>query len=481
MGDPRGFLHVGRRKPAYRSAADRVLDFADVALARPEKESREQASRCMDCGTPFCHSACPVGNCIPELNDLAYAGRWRAAFDLLDAANNLPEITGRLCPAPCEYACVLGINGEALTVRENELAIVEQAFRDGLVRPRPPLSRTGRKVAVVGSGPAGLAAAAQLNRAGHLVTVFERDDRPGGILRYGIPDFKLEKAVLDRRLGLMAREGVKFLTGVNVGADFPADRLRKDFDAVCLAGGSRVPRDLPIEGRELAGIHFAMDYLAQSNRRVAGEPVPADRLIDARGGRVVVIGGGDTGADCVGTAHRQGAAAVVQIEVLPQPPACRPADQPWPRYPNLLKTSTSHEEGGERRWSVLTKKFVGREGRVEKLEGVRVEFPIDPEKRCPVMREVPGSGFAIPADLVILAVGFAHPEKAGLLAELGIELDGRGNVLTGEDRMTSVPGIFAAGDMRRGQSLIVWAVAEGRRAARAIDKYLMGSSGLPAL
>ncbi len=480
MGDPKGYLTVKRGKTAYRPPGERVGDFRDVTLSRPEEDSREQASRCMDCGTPFCHWACPVGNYIPEWNDRAWGGRWGAAWELLAASINLPEVTGRLCPALCEASCVLGINDDPVTIRENELAIVERAFADGLVTPKPPGTRTGKRVAVVGSGPAGLAAADQLNRAGHAVTVFERDPRPGGILRYGIPDFKLEKWVLDRRLAVWQAEGIEFRTDTPVGGGgYPVERLRAEFDAVCLAGGSRTPRDLAIEGRNLAGIHLAMDFLTQANRRVAGEPVPEEASILTAGKRVVVIGGGDTGADCVGTSHRQGASSVTQIEVLDQPPPCRTNASPWPRYPMLLKTSTSHEEGGERHWAVLTKRFVGDGGRVTRLDCVRVEFPVDPEKGCPVMREVPGSAFSLDADLVILAVGFTGPERSGLLADLGVELDQRGNVKTDGNRMTSLPGFFAAGDMRRGQSLIVWAIAEGRAAARAIDLHLMGSTSLP--
>ncbi|MDP3790164.1 MAG: glutamate synthase subunit beta, partial [Candidatus Omnitrophota bacterium] len=389
---------------------------------------------------------------------------------------NLPEITGRLCPAPCEYSCVLGINDDPVSIRENELAIIEYGFMRGLIKAKPPLKRTGRKVAVIGSGPAGLACAAQLNKAGHNVTAFERDDKIGGILRYGIPDFKLEKRILDRRINLLRREGIEFRTGVNVGADYPAQKLLHDFDAVCLAGGSRFPRDLKIEGRDLEGIYFAMDYLTQANRRAAGENITGNKLIDAKGKNVVVIGGGDTGADCVGIAHRQGAKCVVQIEVLPEPPGCRTEDYPWPKYPMLFKTSTSHEEGGERHWSVLTKKFTGKNGNIMKLLCAKVEFVKEAAAACPAMKEIPGSEFEIDADMAVLAVGFVSPEHNGLLSELGLEFDGRGNVKTDGRYMTSVKGVFSAGDMRRGQSLIVWAVLEGRMAARAVDIYLMGTT-----
>ncbi len=482
MGEVRGFLKVKRQLAERRLVDRRIRDFKEVSVLRPDKESEQQASRCMDCGTPFCHWACPVGNYIPEWNDFMFSGDWRQAFELLNATNNFPEITGRVCPAECEYACVLEVNDDAVTIRENELAIIERAFRKGLVRPNIPRSRTGKKIAVVGSGPAGLACGAQLNKAGYNVTVFEKDDKIGGILRYGIPDFKLEKWVIDRRLEIMKKEGIRFVTSVNIGVDYSVRKLLKEYDVICLAGGSRVPRDLKIKGRELKDIHFAMDYLVQSNKKVAGETISQKKLIDAGGKRVVVIGGGDTGSDCVGTAHRQGASCVVQIELLPKPAECRVEEYPWPMAPMILKTSSSHEEGGQRDWSVLTKRFVGKRGHVDKLECVKVEFVRSEGKNvCPVMKEVKGSAFEIKADLVILAVGFLHPEHKGLLTELGVELDEQGNVKTGSDFMTSVSGVFSMGDMRRGQSLIVWAIAEGRRAAFNIDKYLMGSSNLPVL
>jgi glutamate synthase (NADPH/NADH) small chain len=481
MGDPKGFLKFRREAGLYRPVCERVSDYREVSLPREDARSREQASRCMDCGTPFCHWGCPIGNYIPEWNDLVYRGMWERAYELLQATNNLPEVTGRICPAPCEYACVLGINDEAVTIREDELAVIESAFRKKLVRPMAPGRRTGKSVAVVGSGPSGLAAADQLNKAGHEVTVFERDDKPGGIMRYGIPDFKLQKSVLDRRIAVLRKSGIRFETGTDVGTDIGKEELLKKFDAVCLATGSRVPRDLKIEGRELSGIHFAMDYLIQSNARTAGRPVPAAGLIDAGSKKVIVIGGGDTGADCVGTAHRQGAACVVQIEVLPRPPESRPAGMPWPKYPTLLKTSTSHEEGGERRWAVLTKRFNGEDGRVRSLSCARCEMSGPDRNGPPDFREVPSSAFDIEADLVILAAGFVHPEHKGIVKDLGLELDGRGNIKTGATYMTSRKGVFSAGDARRGQSLIVWAIAEGRRAAHNIDRYLMGSSRLPEM
>jgi len=478
MGDLRGFLKIARQNNSYRQVCERVSDFKEVVKLKAKEKSQEQASRCMDCGTPFCHSGCPIGNYIPEWNDYMFHGNWKEALNLLEATNNLAEITGRVCPALCEYACVLGLNDDPVTIRDNELSIVEYGFKNGLIKPVRINKRTGKKIAIVGSGPAGLTCAAMLNRAGHNVIVFERDNAPGGILRYGIPDFKLEKVLLDRRIDIWKKEGVVFKTNTFVGKDYSAKDLLHDFDAICLTGGSRVPRDLALEGRELKGIYFAMDYLMQSNRRISGEKVNKDELIDAKGKKVLVIGGGDTGADCVGTAHRQGASCVVQIEVLNRPPECRTKSFPWPKYPLLLKTSSSHEEGGERHWAVLTKKFIGNNGLVKEISCVRLEFVPDPGKNCLTMKEIPGSDFEIEADLVIIAVGFLHPEHSELLKDLNIKFDERGNVLTGADYMTSVKKVFSAGDMRRGQSLVVWAISEGRRAAHYIDKYLMGDSSI---
>ena len=479
MGDPKGFVKIKRQKPLYRPVCDRVKDYKEVTIFRSESSSKEQASRCMDCGTPFCHWACPVGNYIPEWNDLMFHGHWEKALELLSATNNFPEFTGRLCPAPCEYACVLGINDDPITIRENELAIAEYGFKHGLIKACSPEKRTGKKIAIIGSGPAGLAAADQLNKAGHKVVVFEKADKIGGILRYGIPDFKIDKQIIERRLKILEKAGIGFKTGINVGVDYHVSKLKKDFDAVCLTGGSRDPRDLKIEGRESKGIHFAMDYLTGSNKNISSCGNLKD-YIDAKGRKVLVIGGGDTGADCVGTAHRQGAKSVVQIEVLPKPPECRPSDQPWPKYPMIFKSSSSHEEGGERHWAILTKKFIGESGSVKKILCAKVDFQKD-EKSCPVMKEIPGSEFEIEADLIILAIGFVHPERPGLLEKLGVEFDSRGNVKTDESYMSSIKGVFSAGDMRRGQSLIVWAIFEGRRAAHCIDKFLMGQSGLPML
>ena len=463
MGDIKGFLKVKRKNPEYRQPCERVKDFKDVTVPRGDTDSKEQSSRCMDCGTAFCNWGCPIGNYIPEWNDYVFKGQWDKAFELLDATNDLPEITGRICPALCEYACVLGINDDPVTIRENELAVIERAFKKGLIKPRPPLKRSGKKVAVIGSGPAGLSCAARLNRAGHKVVVYEKDDKIGGIMRYGIPDFKLEKWILDRRIDIWKREGIEFKTSTLIS------KLPKGFDAVCLAGGSRVPRDIKIKGRELKGIHFAIDYLMQSNKKVSGYRIPENELIDAKGKKVVVIGGGDTGADCVGTANRQGAKSVTQIEIMPRPTETRPNDQPWPKYPNILKTSTSHGEGCTREWSVLTKEFAGNNSQLTKMICVKVD---------PAMKEVADSGFEIEADLVILALGFLHPEP---IKGLKLELDKRGNIKTDENYMTSKKGIFSAGDMRRGQSLVVWAIYEGRRCADLMDKYLMRESRSPAI
>lgn len=479
MGDTHGFLKIKRKISSCRPVCERVKDYREVTKLRSIESSEEQGARCMDCGTPFCHWACPIGNYIPEWNDMVFHGQWEQAMEILHGTNNLPEITGRICPALCEYACVLGINDDPVTIRENELAIVENAFQNGHIKARPPKSRTGKKVAIIGSGPAGLSAADQLNRAGHTVMVFERDDKLGGILRYGIPDFKLDKSILDRRIKIWQKEGIKFVTKINVGVDFEVSRLKKEFDAICLAGGSRTPRDVKIEGRNLSGIYFAMDYLTQSNKRAAGEKMAEDKPMDAKRKKVVVIGGGDTGADCVGTANRQGASCVVQIEVMPKPSECRTDSYPWPKYPLILKTSTSHEEGGDRHWSILTKKFIGKDGHVQKISCVRVDFSQKDDKGCSMMKEVPGSDFEIDADMVILAVGFLHPEHEGLLKELGVEFDARGNVKTNAEYETSAKKVFSAGDMHRGQSLVVWAISEGRSAAHFIDKSLMGATSLP--
>ena len=452
-----------------------MKDFKEVSVLRPIEKAIEQASRCMDCGTPFCHWACPVANYIPEWNDALYRKDFKKAYELLSSTNNLPEITGRLCPALCEYSCVLGINDSPVTIRENELNIIEMAFANFWVKPEPPLQRTGKKVAVIGSGPAGFACASQLNKAGHIVTVFEKDEEVGGFLRYGIPDFKLDKSILDRRINIYKEEGILFKTGVTAGVDIKTEDLLKDFDAICLTAGSRQARDLNIPGRELEGIYFAIDYLSQANMRVSGKELK--NYIDAKEKNVVIIGGGDTGADCIGTSVRQGALCIKQIEIMPRPPESRTEDFPWPRYPMILKVSTSHEEGGEREWCVLTKRFVGENGKVKKLICTRVEF--EKENGKLLMKEIEDSEFEIEADLVILALGFIHPEHSGILLDLKLEFDERGNVKTNSEYKTNVDKVFAAGDIRRGQSLIVWAIAEGRKAAHYIDKFLMGTSNLP--
>jgi len=478
MGKPTGFLEYPRVKQPYRPVQERIRDWKQVMLPWPAEPLRKQGARCMDCAVPFCHQGCPLGNIIPDWNDLVYRDRWREAMDRLHATNNFPEFTGTLCPAPCEGSCVLGINDDPVTIRAIELAIIDHAFEQGWVKPEPPLIRTGKQVAVVGSGPAGLAAAQQLNRAGHWVTVFERADRIGGLLRYGIPEFKMEKWVLDRRLELLQKEGIRFEINANVGVNVPVEKLRTEFDAILLAGGATQPRDLQVPGRELHGIHFAMEYLTLQNRRCQGEVIPDEEFITAQGKRVVIIGGGDTGADCLGTVHRQGALAVHQFEILPMPPKERAEDNPWPLWPNILRTSAAHEEGGIRDYCISTTRFSGRAGRVERLHAVRVEFVSEGNGRRS-MREIPGSGFAMEVDLVLLAMGFLGPERGGVLSQLGVKLTERGNVWRDEHWMTSVPGVFTAGDMQRGQSLIVWAIAEGRQAAKGIDIYLMGSTHLP--
>jgi glutamate synthase (NADPH/NADH) small chain len=477
MGKATGFLESQRVKQPYRPVAERLHDWNQVMLPMAKDVLREQGARCMDCGIPFCHQGCPLGNVIPDWNDLVYRDRWRDAYERLSATNNFPEFTGTLCPAPCEGSCVLGIDGDAVTIRAIELAIIDHAFASGWVKPEPPLTRTGKRVAVVGSGPAGLAAAQQLNRAGHAVTVFERADRIGGLLRYGIPEFKLEKRVLDRRLDVLRREGIRFQVKAHVGVNLPAERLREEFDALLLAGGAAAPRDLSVPGRELRGIHFAMEYLPLQNRRCLGDEIPEERFISADGKRTVIIGGGDTGADCLGTAHRQGALSVHQFELLPQPPKARVPTNPWPTWPIILRTSSAHEEGGVRDYCISTKRFSGRDGHVEKLHAVRVEF-VPGSNGKPQIRELPGTEFELDVDLVLLAMGFLGPEPNGMLAELGVRLTERGAVATDENSMTDTPGVFAAGDMARGQSLIVWAIAEGRKAARGIDRYLMGSTHL---
>jgi glutamate synthase (NADPH/NADH) small chain len=464
MGKITGFKEYARETPARRPVDQRVKDYFEVYQPFGEDRVRTQAARCMDCGIPFCHTGCPVNNIIPDWNDLTYRDEWKEAIRVLHSTNNFPEFTGRICPAPCEAACVLGINEPPVAIKLIEKSIVEHAWKEGWIKPEPPKTRSGKRVAVVGSGPAGLAAAQQLNRVGHLVTVFEKADRIGGLLRYGIPDFKMEKQVLDRRLDQMIAEGVVFQANAHVGQNVPVEDLRKNFDAILLAGGAESPRDLKVPGRELKGIHFAMDYLPQQNKKIAGDEVARQILATAK--RVVIIGGGDTGADCLGTCHRQGATSVLQFEIMPMPPQERHPSTPWPLWPLQLRTESAHEEGGTRDWAAATTKFTGDEnGNVKELHGVRVGPP-------PKFEAVPGTEFAIEVDLVLLAMGFTGPVKYGMIEQLGLELDARGNIATKGNYASSVPGIFSAGDMRRGQSLVVWAIAEGRGAAKAIDEYL---------
>ena len=476
MGNVNGFMQIKRNKQHSRPVQLRVQDWKDVYLPTPEKDVRDQGSRCMDCGIPFCHQGCPLGNQIPDWNDPVYRHRWQAASERLHSTNNFPDFTGRLCPAPCEGSCVLGINNDPVTIKNIELSIVERAFEEGWIRATPPATRTGKSVAIIGSGPAGLAAADQLNKAGHLVTVFEKSDRIGGLLRYGIPEFKIEKRFLTRRLDLLEQEGVLFRTGVNVGVDVPIETLRAEFDALVLCGGAGWARDLAVPGRELAGIHFAVDYLTRQNRICEGDEVPEDPLFSAAGKRVIIIGGGDTGADCLGTAHRQGALSVHQFELLPRPPESRLPDNPWPQWPRIFRSSAAHDEGGERLFSISTERFLGDDqGRVRALETVNVEV-----SRSGITR-LPGTEVTLEAELVLLAMGFVGPERGGLLSQLGVRLTDRGNVWRDERWMTSEEGVFTAGDMQRGQSLIVWAIADGRHAAAAVDGYLMGESGLSAI
>jgi len=470
MGKLTGFLEFKREQPERRKPEERIKDWFEIYQPFPEEKQREQAARCMDCGVPFCHTGCPVNNLIPDWNDLVYNGRWEAAIRRLHATNNFPEFTGRICPAPCEAACVLGINQPPVSIKLMERSIVERAWDEGWIHPEPPEENTGKRVAVVGSGPSGLAAAQQLRRAGHSVTVYEKNDRIGGLLRYGIPNFKLEKWVVDRRLRQMKDEGVQFVTNAHVGVNISVEDLRQQYDAILLCGGSEQPRDLKIPGRELKGIHFAMEFLPQQNRRTEGDPeekIVSDpsKSILATGKRVIIIGGGDTGADCLGTSHRQGAKSIHQFEIMPMPPLERSPRTPWPLWPLQLRTESSHEEGGIRDWSINSMKFTGDEqGNVKKLHAVRVGAP-------PKFEAVADSEFTLDADLVLLAMGFLGPVKSGMVEQLGLELDKRGNVAT-NDFMTSVDGVFAAGDMRRGQSLVVWAINEGRKAAAAVTKYL---------
>jgi glutamate synthase (NADPH/NADH) small chain len=477
MGKPTGFLEFTRELPAKHAAAERVKNYGEFVQRYSNEKLNQQSARCMNCGVPFCHSGCPLGNIIPEFNDAVYRKSWKEAYEILSSTNNFPEFTGRICPAPCESACVLGINQPPVAIEEIEKHIIEIAFENGLVKPRKPNVRTGKKIAVVGSGPAGLAAAVQLNYAGHSVTVFERDNRPGGLLRYGIPDFKLEKNVIDRRIALMEEEGVVFKCNSNVGVNVSVNDLVREYHAIVLAGGSTIPRDLPSTGRQLKGIHFAMDFLKQQNQRVAGEPITVEEL-KATGKNVIVIGGGDTGSDCVGTSNRHGAASVTQFELLPKPSATRTPFMPWPTYPMILKVTSSHEEGAERHWAIATKEFIGNDkGELTSLKVVDLEWKIAEDGRPAQFVEIAGSERILPCELALLAMGFVHPQHDGMIREMGVDTDERGNVKASEKEFqTNISKVFACGDMRRGQSLVVWAISEGRECARQVDEFLMGTS-----
>ncbi|MEQ9426725.1 MAG: glutamate synthase subunit beta [Cyclobacteriaceae bacterium] len=466
MGKPTGFIEFDRELPKTRDPKARINDYKELYVEFPEEKSNQQAARCMDCGIPFCHNGCPLGNNIPEFNDAVYNKNWKLAIDILHTTNNFPEFTGRICPAPCEASCVLGINKPAVAIEHIEKTIAEKAFDLGYIKAKPPKFRTGKKVAVVGSGPAGLAAAAQLNKAGHSVTVYERDPEVGGLLRFGIPDFKLEKRIVERRVKIMREEGVEFMTNTEVGKNLKVDKLKADFDSILLCGGSTIPRDLPIPGRDLSGIHFAMEFLTQQNRVVSGLMKDGKQL-SATDKNVIVIGGGDTGSDCVGTSNRHKAKSITQIELLAKPPLERGKNNPWPEWPMIVRTSTSHEEGADRQWAILTKEFIGKNGQLTGLKVVDIKWG----KKG--FEEIAGTERILPCELALIAAGFVHPQKEGLLDQLGVDFDERGNVAT-TDYATSEDGVFAAGDMRRGQSLVVWAISEGREAARAVDKYLEG-------
>lgn len=479
MGKPTGFLEFTRELPGKKAPRERVQNYNEFVERLSDTKLNEQSARCMNCGVPFCHSGCPLGNIIPEFNDAVYHKDWKEAYEILTSTNNFPEFTGRICPAPCESACVLGINQPPVAIEEIERHIIEIAFDKGLVQAKAPRIRTGKKVAVIGSGPAGLAAAAQLNYAGHQVTVFERDDAPGGLLRYGIPDFKLEKWVIDRRVKVMEEEGVTFQCNANVGVNVSVNDLLREYNAIVLAGGSTIPRDLNIPGRQLKGVHYAMDFLKQQNKRVSNRAVSGEDIL-ATDKHVVVIGGGDTGSDCVGTSNRHGAKSITQIELMPKPPGERTPYMPWPTYPMVLKTSSSHEEGADRHWAIGTKEFVGDDnGNLKGLKLVDLQWSLGVDGRPGGFTEVPGSEREVPCELAFLAMGFLHPQHTGLLDDLGVEKDERGNVKAGEKAFqTSIPKVFAAGDMRRGQSLVVWAISEGRECARKVDEFLMGVSQL---
>ena len=479
MGKPTGFLEYPRRDRTYAPASDRMTHYDEFVIALSEEDLNQQGARCMDCGIPFCHNGCPVNNIIPEWNDLVYKNQWRRALETLQSTNNFPEFTGRICPAPCEAACTLNIDEAPVTIKTIECAIVDRGWDEGWIVPQIPKHKSGKRVAVVGSGPSGLACSQQLARAGHGVTLFEKNDRIGGLMRYGIPDFKLSKRLIDRRIGQMLAEGVEFRPSRHIGVDIPVSKLMEEYDAVVLAGGSEKPRDLPVPGRDLEGVHYAMDFLRQSNKRVAGDEIPEEQAILATDKHVIVIGGGDTGSDCIGTSNRQGALSVTQLEILPQPPEKENKDMTWPNWPNKMRTSSSQEEGCERMWSVGTKELIGENGVVKAIRCIKVDWTKD-EAGNWAMSEVEGSEFELPADRVFLAMGFVHPVHEGMLEQLGVERDPRGNVQAStDDYRTSIDKVFAAGDMRRGQSLVVWAIREGRQCARAVDEYLMGASNLP--
>ena len=483
MGKPTGFMEYDRQDRTYTPAGDRVTHYNEFVIDLSSEEMKQQAARCMDCGIPFCHSGCPVNNMIPDWNDLVYRGDWKQAISILHSTNNFPEFTGRICPAPCEASCTLNIQDAPVTIKTIECAIVDRAWDEGWIQPEVPEHRTDKKVAVVGSGPAGMAASQQLARAGHLVILFEKQDQIGGLMRYGIPDFKLNKKIIDRRMGQMRTEGVKFRCNSHIGVDIPAESLPQDFDAVVLTGGSEKARDLPVPGREFNGVHFAMDFLRANSKAVQGRPGAEEKLISAAGKHVVVIGGGDTGSDCIGTSNRHGAASVTQIEIMPKPPKKENKATTWPEWPNKMRTSSSQDEGCKRKWSVATKEFIDDgEGNVKAVRCIKVKWEQDKQGNWQ-MSEVDGSEFELKADLVTLAMGFVHPVHEGMLDAIGVELDGRGNVKATTDGagsyQTSLPNVFTAGDMRRGQSLVVWAIREGRQCARAVDKFLMGQSDLP--
>jgi glutamate synthase (NADPH) small chain len=480
MGKPTGFMEITRQDRHYRLPADRIRHYKEFLIPLSDAELSKQGARCMDCGIPYCHNGCPINNIIPDWNDLVYRGAWQEALAVLHSTNNFPEFTGRVCPAPCEAACTLNLNDAPVTIKTIECAIIDKAWENGWIEPQVPAHRSGKRVAVVGSGPAGLAAAQQLARAGHSVTVYEKQDRIGGLMRYGIPDFKLEKHLIDRRMAQMQAEGVEFRTNSHVGHNIAAHKLLADYDAILLSGGAEMPRDLPVPGRELHGVYFAMDFLRQQNQRVAGDTIVPETEISAHGKHVLVIGGGDTGSDCIGTSIRHGAEKITQVEILPKPPLKEDKNTTWPHWPHKLRTSSSHEEGCERLWSVATKRFIGTHGILTHAELVDVEWQQDAQGRWN-MSEVAGSERTLQAELVTLAMGFVAPVHSGMLQELGVALDNRGNIAADtRTYRTSVDKVFAAGDMRRGQSLIVWAIREGRQAARAVDEYLMGFSELPA-